>query len=55
VAADGFHAWRAVDARKQPYRTAMKDGEPFSMAGLWERWEKGRAAGRELHDHRDAG
>ena len=32
--------WRAIRGagRKQPYAIAMKDGSPFSLAGLWENW-----------------
>jgi putative SOS response-associated peptidase YedK len=25
---------------KQPYAIAMKDGSPFSIAGLWENWKE---------------
>ncbi len=41
VPADGFYEWQATGDGKQPYRITMKDGEPFAMAGLWERWDKG--------------
>jgi putative SOS response-associated peptidase YedK len=27
---------------KQPYLIQMRDGAPFSFAGLWERWKKGK-------------
>lgn len=40
VPADGFYEWQPGE-KKQPYRITMKDGEPFAMAGLWERWDKG--------------
>jgi len=42
--ADGFYEWMAVPAadgepaRKQPVHVGMKDGAPFGMAGLFERW-----------------
>jgi len=40
----GFYEWRKLEDRsKQPYLIAMRDGSPFSFAGLWERWEKGDA------------
>jgi len=40
VLADGFYEWAEVDAGpKQPYRVARVDGEPFAMAGLYERWD----------------
>ena len=40
VPVDGFFEWRAIKSagRKQPYATAMKDGSPFGLAGLWENW-----------------
>jgi putative SOS response-associated peptidase YedK len=25
--------------RKQPYAIGMADGEPFTLAGLWENWK----------------
>ena len=32
--------WRAITGTraKQPYAIAMKDGSPFGLAGIWERW-----------------
>jgi putative SOS response-associated peptidase YedK len=41
IIADGFYEWQKTDGGKQPYLIGMKDGRPFGMAGLWERWEKG--------------
>ena len=42
VAADGFYEWRktaeAPKAPKQPYYIRLESGEPFAIAGLWERW-----------------
>ena len=39
VIADGFYEWRAVDGgKKQPYVMQLESGEPFGLAGLWERW-----------------
>jgi len=32
---------------RQPYAIALKDGEPFALAGLWEPW-KDQKAGTEL-------
>ena len=40
VPADGFYEWKAMGEAKQPYRITMKGGQPFAMAGLWERWDK---------------
>ena len=41
VPADGFFEWKKVPgtSRKQPFRLALKSGEPFVMAGLWDRWK----------------
>ncbi|MGH2538651.1 MAG: SOS response-associated peptidase [Candidatus Promineifilaceae bacterium] len=37
--ADGFYEWQKQNGAKQPMRVQMKDGRPFAMAGLWERWQ----------------
>lgn len=40
IPADGFFEWQKTpDGSKQPYLMARPDGEPFTMAGLWERWQ----------------
>ncbi|MEB3242451.1 MAG: SOS response-associated peptidase [Cyanobacteriota bacterium] len=37
--ADGFHEWqRRADGSKQPWLFRRRDGEPFWLGGLWERW-----------------
>ncbi|QSG14120.1 SOS response-associated peptidase [Halapricum desulfuricans] len=41
VLADGFYEWRDTRGGSQPYRVERVDGEPFAMAGLFERWESG--------------
>jgi putative SOS response-associated peptidase YedK len=39
VPADAFYEWARVDAKtKQPFAIALKSGEPYAFAGLWERW-----------------
>jgi putative SOS response-associated peptidase YedK len=38
IPADGFYEWRKVAVGKQPMRVARADGQPFGMAGLYERW-----------------
>ena len=43
VLADGFFEWRQQDGGKEPYHIRLKSGEPFAFAGLWERWDKGKA------------
>lgn len=45
VLSDGFYEWQQRKTGKQPYRIEREDGEPFAMAGLWERWP---GDGREL-------
>jgi putative SOS response-associated peptidase YedK len=40
VLADGFYEWKTIGHRKQPYRFALKSGEPFAMVGIYAR-EKG--------------
>lgn len=39
VPAEGFYEWARRGDRKKPFYFHMKDGEPFAIAGLWERWE----------------
>lgn len=40
VVADGFYEWQKKDGKKQPYYIRLKNGQPFGIAGLWERWDK---------------
>jgi putative SOS response-associated peptidase YedK len=48
VPADAFYEWQNLDKKaKQPFAIAMKDGQPYAFAGLWEKW-KDRNAGVEL-------
>ena len=35
---NGFYEWQATDTRKQPMHIGMRDGRPFGLAGLYERW-----------------
>ena len=39
VPADGFYEWQRAPGRKQPYYIRFRDGRPFAIASLWERWE----------------
>lgn len=43
VPASGFYEWRAEPGQKgkQPYHFSRADGAPLTMAGLWDRWQKG--------------
>jgi putative SOS response-associated peptidase YedK len=36
--ADGFYEWTATPKGKQPVHIGMRDGAPFGLAGLYERW-----------------
>ncbi|HTF70364.1 MAG TPA: SOS response-associated peptidase [Edaphobacter sp.] len=48
VPADAFYEWVQLDAKnKQPFAIALKSGEPYALAGLWEKW-KDREADAEL-------
>ena len=39
---DGFFEWKAIKGAKakQPFAIAMKSGEPFCLAAIWERWRE---------------
>ena len=38
VLADGFFEFREIEGRKFPYFIRMREGRPFTMAGLYESW-----------------
>lgn len=38
VPADGYYEWPCTGSGKQPMHVARRDGQPFGMAGLHERW-----------------
>ncbi len=38
ILADGYYEWQRSGAVKQPYFITFADGQPFGIAGLWERW-----------------
>jgi len=38
VPADGWYEWQPVAGGRQPWFLHRRDGQPFGMAGLWERW-----------------
>jgi putative SOS response-associated peptidase YedK len=38
VLADGYYEWQRSGSLKQPWYVRLASGEPFAMAGLWERW-----------------
>jgi putative SOS response-associated peptidase YedK len=39
ILADGFYTWKSI-AKKEaiPYRSCLKDNEPFAMAGIWNQY-----------------
>jgi len=40
VPADAFYEWQRIDPKtKRPYAIALRSGEPYAFAGLWERWK----------------
>ena len=41
LSVDNFFEWRAIKGAKakQPYAIAMKSGEPFALAAIWENWK----------------
>jgi putative SOS response-associated peptidase YedK len=40
VPADAFYEWQRLDSKsKQPFAIALRSGEPYALAGLWERWK----------------
>jgi len=48
VPADAFYEWQKIDAKtRRPYAFALKSGEPYALAGLWERWQPAEGAALE--------
>ena len=41
VPVNGWFEWRRENGEKQPYWIRPAGAEAFSLAGLWERWDKG--------------
>jgi putative SOS response-associated peptidase YedK len=40
IPADAFYEWQRLDPKtKVPFAFAMRNGEPYAFAGLWERWK----------------
>jgi putative SOS response-associated peptidase YedK len=41
VPVDNFFEWKAIKGvkAKQPYAIAMRSGEPFGLAGIWDGWK----------------
>jgi putative SOS response-associated peptidase YedK len=44
VPADAFYEWQRIDSKtKQPFAIALKTGEPYAFAGIWEIWRDTKA------------
>jgi putative SOS response-associated peptidase YedK len=43
VIVDGFYEWQKAPEGKRPHRIRRPTAEPFTLAGLWERWDRGAA------------
>ena len=41
ILADSFFEWQTHEGKKQPIYFRSTGGEPFAIAGLWERWTRG--------------
>jgi len=41
IFADGFYEWERSGKISQPYYFRLKDGEPFTFAGIWDQWRSG--------------
>lgn len=41
VLADGFYEWQKRPDGKRPLWIRTRDEQPFALAGLWERWDRG--------------
>jgi len=39
IPADGFYEWHEEGGIKIPHHIGRKDGAPFALAGLWDRWK----------------
>lgn len=40
VPADAFYEWQRIDKKtKYPFAIGLKSGEPYALAGLWDRWQ----------------
>jgi putative SOS response-associated peptidase YedK len=40
IPADAFYEWQRLSSRRrQPYAIALRSGEPYAFAGLWESWQ----------------
>ena len=48
VPADAFYEWQRIDKKtKHPFAFSLKSGEPYALAGLWDRWQPKEGAALE--------
>lgn len=40
VVVDGYYEWQASPEGKRPHRICLRNGGAFTLAGLWERWDR---------------
>jgi putative SOS response-associated peptidase YedK len=48
IPADGFYEWRRKGRMRQGFHIRREDGQPLALAGLWERWDDPKQAGRVI-------
>ena len=44
IIADGYYEWTGAGSSRTPFRFQLKNRQPFVLAGLWERWERGETS-----------
>jgi hypothetical protein len=40
IPASGYYEWKNMPDGKQPYYFTRRDGEPLTLAGLWDQWHE---------------
>jgi putative SOS response-associated peptidase YedK len=39
IAVDGFYEWQRAGRSRRPFVMRQRDGRPFALGGIWERWK----------------
>jgi len=47
IPVSGYYEWQDTPSGKQPYYFTRRDGQPITIAGLWDEW-RDRATGENL-------